>query len=515
MTLWKYVGAAVVIFIAHKFFQFRQNARKFSYLPGMRCLFSPASPFGSLIPTFFLNPGLGWQWKWRNQVYSKYGVETMSVIPYLAGRPTIYTSSLEVARQMVSMKGQFHKENETSQIVLLWGRNMFAENGSDWRRHHRIMTPAFSPPTYKLVWEQTSGLYDEMIQAEDWCNKSEVVVPSMQEMVSKLALIVISRCGFGHPIAWTADSSSGTMSFKDALETVSGSSIARLVVPRWMYYLPIARLHEIDKAYNLLAAFMQNLIKARREELLAGVTDNKQVLGKDVFRLMIRASEDEGELRMTDDELTGNTFIMLFAGHETTAKTMNVAIGFLALYEDVQEDIYQQVKNVVSEDGKLSYSDYSRLDKVRASFVEAARMFPAAFMMIRETVETVTLRTDLQDGHGGQIVLDPGTRVIVDLVSLHYNPRYFPDPEEFRPSRWYGASESTMTMFSMGSRTCIGRRFALTEGVSFLSHLLRDWKLHIILNPSETRTQWRQRVMKGISLMTLGVDSFPIRLTRR
>jgi cytochrome P450 len=35
-----------------------------------------------------------------------------------------------------------------------------------------------------------------------------------------------------------------------------------------------------------------------------------------------------------------------------------------------------------------------------------------------------------------------------------YNPKLFPDPEEFRPSRWYGASESDMTMFSLGPRAC-------------------------------------------------------------
>ena len=42
-------------------------------------------------------------------VYQKYDVQTMSVIPYLSGTPCIYTCSMDVARQIVSVKGQLEK----------------------------------------------------------------------------------------------------------------------------------------------------------------------------------------------------------------------------------------------------------------------------------------------------------------------------------------------------------------------------------------------------------------------
>lgn len=105
-----------------------------SYIPGIRSTFSPMSPFGALIPTSSWNPGLGWQWQWRNQgintnqfllfganlleVYSKYGVETISVFPYLIGTPSFYTRSLDVARQVVSVKSQFEKPEQFSSSVL-------------------------------------------------------------------------------------------------------------------------------------------------------------------------------------------------------------------------------------------------------------------------------------------------------------------------------------------------------------------------------------------------------------
>jgi hypothetical protein len=51
-------------------------------------------------------------------VYSKHGAETISVLPYLIGRPYLYTSSIEVARQVLSTKGQFEKTADMTDLLL-------------------------------------------------------------------------------------------------------------------------------------------------------------------------------------------------------------------------------------------------------------------------------------------------------------------------------------------------------------------------------------------------------------
>ncbi|KAJ7833144.1 hypothetical protein B0H14DRAFT_2801526 [Mycena olivaceomarginata] len=44
--------------------------------------------------------------------------------------------------------------------------------------------------------------------------------------------------------------------------------------------------------------------------------------------------------------------------------------------------------------------------------------------------------------------------IVFQLKHPDYNSKYFPEPEEFRPSRWYGTADNDMTMFSLGPRTC-------------------------------------------------------------
>ncbi len=96
-------------------------------------------------------------------------------------------------------------------------------------------------------------------------------------------------------------------------------------------------------------------------------------------------------------------------------------------------------------------------------------------------------------------------------------PDYYPEPDAFKPSRWYGQHlESELTMFGFGPRACLGRKFSMVEAVCFLAHFFRDWKLDVILLPGETRAAWRERVLQARLLgLAFGVKDVPLRMTRR
>jgi cytochrome P450 len=56
----------------------------------------------------------------------------------------------------------------------------------------------------------------------------------------------------------------------------------------------------------------------------------------------------------------------------------------------------------------------------------------------------------------------------VVVEAAHKNPKYFPEPEAFRPERWTPELEKALPKtcfmpFSAGSRICIGWHFAMAE----------------------------------------------------
>ena len=103
------------------------------------------------------------------------------------------------------------------------------------------------------------------------------------------------------------------------------------------------------------------------------------------------------------------------------------------------------------------------------------------------------------------------------LHSLEHNPRYFSEPEEYNPSRWYGlpSDSELFSAFSIGARACIGRKFATMEAVAFLTMLLRDWKVEPLLKAGETKEGWRHRVLDAKIALTLWVKDVPLRFSRR
>jgi cytochrome P450 len=113
----------------------------------------------------------------------------------------------------------------------------------------------------------------------------------------------------------------------------------------------------------------------------------------------------------------------------------------------------------------------------------------------------------------------PVSRLITDGAT-EYNETLYPEPEKFMPSRWYSTPSNpkpsdAFTAFSFGPRVCIGQNFSKTEGVAFISSLLKEWRLDIKLKEGETRDMYEKRVMDAHFVMTLSTNDIPVVLKKR
>jgi cytochrome P450 len=109
---------------------------------------------------------------------------------------------------------------------------------------------------------------------------------------------------------------------------------------------------------------------------------------------------------------------------ETTAHTLAATLTLLAAHQDIQQEVYEHILSVVGCDRDPVIDDYAKLNKVLAVFYEALRMFPSAFVLMREATEDTVLKMPDPSGQEGttSFAIQKGVNVIVDLIGIRELP---------------------------------------------------------------------------------------------
>ena len=86
----------------------------------------------------------------------------------------------------------------------------------------------------------------------------------------------------------------------------------------------------------------------------------------------------------------------------------------------------------------------------------------------------------MKDHLVGDVPIAKGDYIGMVSVASHYNPKYFKNPEEFRPERWEkecnDLSAYAFNGFSGGPRSCLGQGLAMLESKVMLVIFLRRYK---------------------------------------
>ena len=184
--------------------------------------------------------------------------------------------------------------------------------------------------------------------------------------------------------------------------------------------------------------------------------------GDDVLGLLLGDKMDD----LSADDLAGvrnEVVTLLIAGHETVASALTWTWHLLTTHPDEYARLLDEVDAL---DGPPRLDDLARLPFTRAVFDEALRLYPPAWVITRTVADPDTL--------GGYPVM-PGTLVLMSTYALHRDPSLWKDPDTFMPARWLDAGDPaprwSYIPFGAGIRQCIGKDFALVEGVLMLATL--------------------------------------------
>jgi cytochrome P450 len=165
---------------------------------------------------------------------------------------------------------------------------------------------------------------------------------------------------------------------------------------------------------------------------------------------------------------------LFLAGHETTANTLAWAWFLLAGHPDVEARLHDELDRVLG--GRPpSLADLPGLGYTEHIITETLRLYPPGWMLGREAIEPVEL--------AGYRV-PKGTTVFMSACVIHRDPRWFDDPDAFRPDRWADGLIQRIPRYAYfpfggGPRICIGNHFALLEATLVLATIAQKYRLRL------------------------------------
>ncbi|CAA0820985.1 Cytochrome P450 superfamily protein [Striga hermonthica] len=214
---------------------------------------------------------------------------------------------------------------------------------------------------------------------------------------------------------------------------------------------------------------------------------------------------------MIDDETLPNAAIadfiinLLFAGNETTAKTMLFSVYYLTHCPTAMKQLLDEQQSLRSERGEemLNWQDYRAMPFTQCVIDETLRIGGIAIWLMREAKDDV----EYED-----YIIPKGSFVVPFLSAVHLNEQVYEDPLSFNPWRWMKPenqekrnwrSSVYFAPFGGGSRFCPGAELARLQISLFLHYFL-------------TTFRWRQVKEDRMSFFPSArlVNGFQIQLTK-
>ncbi|CAX22513.1 Putative monooxygenase, Cytochrome P450 [Methylorubrum extorquens DM4] len=364
----------------------------------------------------------------------------------------VLTCPREIERVLVKEHQNFPKnEHFWRQVTALFGNGLLTSKGTFWQRQRRLAAPAFAGPM--LASYADAMVHESMLTAEGW--RAGEVRDVHADMMA-LSLRIAAKALFGTEVE------EDVLVIDDALNNILAELASRVVRPIL-----------IPDAVPLPGHVRYRRALCRIDWIVARIINERRTLsaaGHDFLSALMGARDEDGTA-MSDRQLRDEVITFLLAGHETTALVLSWTIHLLSRHPEVDRVLAAEIGEIVVQRA-AAIDDVPRLRFAEHTITESMRLYPPAWAVGREA------RCDCQIGG---FDVRPGTPILISPWVLHRDPRFFDEPEAFRPERWHQGLAQRLPRFAYmpfggGPRICIGNRFAMIEAVLILTTLVQRFR---------------------------------------
>ncbi|WP_283154180.1 cytochrome P450 [Guptibacillus hwajinpoensis] len=326
---------------------------------------------------------------------------------------------------LVTNAASFHKGNSASLLSQTIGRGLLTSEGQTHERQRRLIMPAFHK---EKMAQYVEIILDETNQfIKEW-NDGDVICISSEMM--KLTLRIIMKTMFGQDVS-KPESAELVKAVTHIIEKSAGDLFLPFPIPS---FIPSERNRRYQVGKKRLNELADRLIAhtPKGDHLLALLQETTYSDGSPISR----------------EEIRSQILTMLIAGHETTANVISWMWYELSVHSELE-------KQLVTEWRSINDHDLKNRPLTDQFFKETLRLYPAAWVLLREALEPVEIK-----GHP----FKAGSSFLISPYIMHRNPAFFENPEQFSIDRMKRKQVPfTYIPFGGGPRSCIGSQFATYE----------------------------------------------------
>ncbi|KAF5288517.1 hypothetical protein FQA39_LY15385 [Lamprigera yunnana] len=359
-----------------------------------------------------------------------------------------------------------HKPLVPQHIDSFWCNNIFAITGTEeWRQLRTTLSSLFTGYKMRnmfLVMNEYSKLF-----SKNFIQHFDLAEVELKDLFSRFANDAVLATSFGIRCDSISEPNNDFY--------VKGCHLCYLVNTFQPIFTQYFKFPIITKKLGrFFKTYITKTIRSRRE---SGATQT------DMLHFLIAAQEKKigneevcakPKFQLTDDMITAQFILFIFAGFDTMSTFMALAFYELALNLDVQKKLYTEVRETLTESkGEITYDNLKAMKYLDMVVSETLRKWPPFVSTDRLAMKPFKIEPKKP---GEQVLLiEKGVTIVIPIMCLHRDPTNYPNPEKFDPERFNDQQKIkpyTYLPFGAGPRNCIASRMALLEGKLIIAEII-------------------------------------------
>ncbi|CAD6235830.1 unnamed protein product [Miscanthus lutarioriparius] len=403
--------------------------------------------------------------------------------------PALVVSSPQAAEEVMKTHDVTFSDrhvNATLSVLAFDCKDVaFAPYGERWRQLGKIcvleLLSASRVQSFRRIREDEAARFMENLAASAGAGAAAV---NLSKMISRFINDTFVRESVGSRCKYQDE-------YLDALGTAlrqtSGLAVADLFPSSRLVQVLDTAPRKVLACRDRMQRILEQVIQDTKEDVDRGGEAAAAGTGREGFvGVLLRLQKERSTpIPLDDDTIVAVLFDIFAAGSETSSTTLNWCMTELVRTPEAMAKVQAEVRAAFKGKSTVGEDDLKGLSYLKLVIKEALRLHtPAPLLVPRKCRETCRVM-----GYD----VPKGTVVFVNMWAICRDPKYWDDPEEFKPERFensnldYKGTNFEFLPFGAGRRICPGINLGVGNIELALASLLYhfDWKLPDGIDPKD------------------------------